>query len=209
MPDRSRGARRGRRRPNVVASTVVAVATVGVTGVTLSWAMGTTLPSNGAAIASAAQVSSQIAADQAAIVRLRQSISSTGSQLAGIGTVDTSAPAAPGATSSGTSNAAATTGPAGTSSLSPGTTGSVAGSGARPVANAAPGASPAPAAAAPSGGPTVAPSTPAVAPQPAPTPPDPGADSSARDHSGPCPRPASGDGDHRCVVGHSMSRQHS
>ena len=87
----------GRRRTHrAVSSTVVAAATVGVTGLTLSWAVGVAAPSTGTAESAASRVSREIAADQAAITRLRRSITGTDRQLAEFGADGTTAPAASG-----------------------------------------------------------------------------------------------------------------
>ncbi len=82
MTDRTASTRRAGRRHRVVSSAVVAAATVGVTGFTLSWAVGTTAPSTGSAAGSTTLVARQVAADEAAITRLRRSIAVTDQQLA-------------------------------------------------------------------------------------------------------------------------------
>ena len=101
MTRAARGRVTRRKKRSVVSSTVVAAATVGVTGVTMAWAVSST-PSSGSAAGAAAQVTGQIAADQAALTRLRQSIADTRDQLTGLGaggsasTVSAGGPSAPG-----------------------------------------------------------------------------------------------------------------
>ena len=102
-----RAARSRRSRGHRTVTSTVAAATVGVTGLTLSWAAGAAPSSTGPNAVAAALVSRQIAADQAAIDRLRQSILATQRQLAVAG----SSTATPG-----------TAGAAATGSATPGTT---------------------------------------------------------------------------------------
>ena len=73
---------------------MVAAATAGVTGITIAWAVGTT-PTPDASAGTAAQVSSQIAADKAAMSQLQQSIAATRGQLSALGGVDIPAGADP------------------------------------------------------------------------------------------------------------------
>lgn len=111
-----------RKRKGVVSSSVVAAATAGVTGITLAWAIGTSPTPDGSAGA-AAKVSSQIAADRAAMTQLQQSIADTRRQLSALGGVNI-----PASTKDGKPVAP---GPPGTAAVAgaPGTTGTLNSSG--------------------------------------------------------------------------------
>lgn len=106
MADPARGPRPRRRHKSVVSSSVVAAATAGVTGITLAWAVGST-PTPDTSAGAAAKVSSQIAADKAAMDQLRKSIADTRGQLSALGGVNI--PAGP-AGAPGTAGTTAVTG---------------------------------------------------------------------------------------------------
>jgi len=168
-----------RKRRSVVSSSVAAAATVGVTGLTMAWAVGSTPPSGAAA--SAAQVSSQIAADKSAMAEIRQSIAVTKGQLAALGIVVPTASANPGDPAApGTPATPGVTVPGGANGAIAGKNGSVVvpagGAAAGSVAARTPGAaavssssgSPAPSSNSASGG-APAPAPVATSPAPGPT----------------------------------------
>lgn len=178
--------RRGRvRRPPVkrkgsVSSAVVAAATVGVTGLSLSWALRTSTPvSASTVVSSKAEQARQMAADEAAIAQLRTSISATKQQIAALNTpvgttTVTSVPGAPAGTQvtpSGGQYGGSTSSGTGTSQGPGSAPVQSQSAGAAPAAASAPApvsSAPAPTAAAPP--PVAAPAPPPVAAAPPPPP---------------------------------------
>ena len=129
MTDRPHGPRSPQRRKRVVSSTVAAAATLGVTGLTLTWAVRTSAPTSASFDTGVgAQTARQIAVDRRTISELQASIASTSRALDG-GTGSSMSTAPGGATLPPSGAGTPGSGTAGASAPgSPGTTG-VAGSG--------------------------------------------------------------------------------